>query len=79
MKKLRSQHVGNTEKCIKTLIWKVCIVWFILHNCITVYGTKKHKAELHEISFFDSQPLCLLWVSRNYKFLFETQCENFDL
>jgi hypothetical protein len=35
-----SKHVEDTKNRIKTLIWKVCICWFTLHNCITTHGTK---------------------------------------
>jgi hypothetical protein len=38
-----SKHIENTENSIKTLIWKVWIGWFTLHNCITMHSTKNTK------------------------------------
>ena len=38
-----SIHVEDAKNWIKTLIWKVCICWFALHNCITMHGTKNIK------------------------------------
>jgi hypothetical protein len=36
-----SKRVQDAKNWIKTLIWKVCICWFMLHNCITMQGKKK--------------------------------------
>jgi len=44
----------------------------------SIKSVKKHKAELHEINFIYFLPRCLHREPRNYKFLFESQCENFD-
>jgi hypothetical protein len=38
-----SEHVEDAKNWIKTLIWKMCICWFALRNCMTMHGTKSIK------------------------------------
>ena len=38
-----SLHVQDAKNWIKTFIWKFCVCWFTLHNCITIHGQKTRK------------------------------------
>jgi len=55
--------VEDAKNWIKTLIWKVCICWFALPNCITIHSTKNIKFFKNTFMF----PHCIFFLPLHFQ------------